>query len=129
VSQLAIQNFETQKILQVANNETMSDEDKVEIFRESFSKLSKVTLGMVAASIYKVDTSQGSTEDFNFIKEFMENVDKEIFNVVQKHLETLKDQNSVKPVIIPVTEELRAQGFTGETIEVPLTFDAASFFA
>jgi hypothetical protein len=129
VSQLAIQNFETQKILQVANNETMSDEDKVAIFKESFSKLSKVTLGMVAASIYKVDSSQGSTEDPNFIKEFMGNVDKEIFNVVQKHLETLKDQNSVKPIIIPVTEELRAQGFTSETIEVPLTFDAASFFA
>ncbi len=129
VSQLAIQNFETQKILQVANDENMSEDDKVAVFRESFAKLSKVTLGMVAASIYRVDSSQGSTEDPLFIKEFMDNVDKEIFNAVQKHIEALKEQNSVKPVIIPVTEDLKAQGFTGDTIEVPLTFDAASFFA
>ena len=129
ISQLAIQNFETQKILQVANDETMSEDDKLTVFRDSFAKLSKVTLGMVTASIYRVDSSQGSTEELEFIKEFMGNVDKEIFNTVQKHLEALKEQNSVKPVIIPVTDQLKEQGFTGETIEVPLTFDAASFFA
>ena len=58
----------------------------------------------------------------------MDNVDKEIFNAVQNHLEMLKEKNSVKPIIIPVTDELREKGFTGDTIEVPLTFDAASFF-
>jgi hypothetical protein len=83
---------------------------------------------MVAASIYKIDTPQGSTDNAVFIKEFMDNVDKEIFNSVQTHLEMLKEQNSVKPIVIPVTDELREKGFTGDTIEVPLTFDAASFF-
>jgi hypothetical protein len=128
VSQLAVQNFETQKILQIANDDTVSEDDKIAVFRDSFAKLSQVTLGMVAASIYKVDSSQGSTDEPEYIKEFMSNVDKEIFNKVQKHLEALKEQNSVKPVIIPVTDELRDQGFKGETLEVPLTFDAAAFF-
>ena len=84
---------------------------------------------MVGASIYRVDSTQGSTDNPVFIKEFIENADKHIFNVVQDHLETLKEINSIKPIIIPVPDELKEKGFTGDTLEVPLTFDAAAFFA
>ena len=51
-----------------------------------------------------------------------------MFNKIQSHLEQLRETNSVKPMQIEVTEELRAQGVTGETIEVPLVFDASTFF-
>lgn len=129
VTEIAIQSFETQKIMQVANSETLSDEDKIAIFKESFSKLTKVTIGMVGASIYRVDSTQGSTDNPEFIKEFINNADKSIFNTVQSHLEKLKEINSVKPIIVPVTDDLKEKGFTGDTLEVPLTFDAASFFA
>ena len=128
MTQLSVQTFETQKILQIVNNDTLSEEDKLAAFKDSFNKLTNVTIGMVTASIYKIDTPQGSTDNVAFIKEFMDNVDKEIFNSVQDHLEILKEQNSVKPIIIPVTDELREKGHTGDTIEVPLIFDAASFF-
>lgn len=128
MTQMSVQTFETQKIMQIVNNESLSEEEKVAAFKDSFAKLTNVTIGMVAASIYKIDTPQGSTDSAVFIKEFMDNVDKEIFNSVQTHLEMLKEQNSVKPIIIPVTDDLREKGFTGETIEIPLTFDAASFF-
>jgi hypothetical protein len=128
MTQMSVQTFETQKIMQIVNNESLSEEDKIAAFKDSFTKLTNVTIGMVTASIYKIDTPQGSTDSAVFIKEFMDNVDKEIFNSVQNHLELLKEQNSVKPIIIPVTDELREKGFTGDTIEVPLTFDAASFF-
>lgn len=128
MTQLSVQTFETQKIMQIVNSESLSEDEKVAAFKDSFAKLTNVTIGMVAASIYKIDTPQGSTDSIVFIKEFMDNADKEIFNSVQNHLEMLKEQNSVKPIIIPVTDDLREKGFTGDTIEVPLTFDAASFF-
>lgn len=128
VTELANQSFETQKIMQVANDDNMSEEDKVAIFKESFSKLSKVTVGLIAASIYKVDSSNGSTDNPQFIKEFIDNADKEIFNKIQQHIEALKENNSIKPIIVPVTDELRAQGFTGDSVEIPLTFDASAFF-
>lgn len=128
VTEIAIQNFETQKIIQVANDEKISEEEKIKIFKESFAKLTKVTIGMVAASIYNIDSSNGSTSDPLHIKEFMDNVDKDIFNKIQSHLEKLKEQNTVKPIKIAVTDDLREKGFTGEFIEIPLVFDAASFF-
>ena len=64
----------------------------------------------------------------NFIKEYIDNVDKEVFNKIQKHLENLKEINSIKPITIPVTEELKLQGVTDDVITIPLTFDPSTFF-
>ena len=124
----ALQTFETQKIMQVANDDTINEEDKIQAFKNSFSKLTEVTIDMVGSSIFKIDTSNGSTDNERFIKEFVSNMDNDIFNKVQTHLDKLKEQNSVKSINITVTEEMRAQGVTGETIEIPLVFDASTFF-
>ena len=128
ISESALKTFETQKILQIANDEKMKEEDKLAAFKESFSKLTEVTIGMVQAGIYRVDSSEGSTDNPVFIKEFVDNVDKDIFNAVQKHIEKLKEINSIKPIQVPVSEEMRIKGFSGEVIEVPLVFDPATFF-
>jgi hypothetical protein len=82
VTQLSIQNFETQKIMQIANDDKMSDDEKVKIFKESFNKLTGVTIGMISASIYRIDSSNGATENPQYIKEFIDNADKDIFNKI-----------------------------------------------
>jgi hypothetical protein len=129
LSQAAIQTFETQKIIQMSNDQNISDEDKVKIFKESFSKLTNITIGTISSTIYKIDSSNGSTDNPAFIKEFIDNVDKEIFEKIQKHLESLRENNSVQPISIDVTDEMREKGVTGDTIEIPLIFDASNFFA
>ena len=128
LTQSAIQSFETQKLLQIANDETLSEDDKVVIFQNSFKKLTEVTVGMIGASIYKVDSSNGSTENPTFIKSFIENADKDIFNTVQQRIEQLKELNSIKPIVVTVTDEMKEKGITGDTIEIPLVFDASTFF-
>ena len=128
MTEAALQTFETQKIMQLVNDDKVSEDDKVSLFKESFSKLTSATLGSIEHSIAKIESSQGSTDNPEFIKEFVNNVDKEIFNKIQKHLEDMRDQNAIKPIQVPVTDELRAQGVKGETLEIPLTFDASTFF-
>jgi hypothetical protein len=128
LSESAVQTFETQKILQIANNSTMSEDDKIRAFKESFTKLTEVTIGIVEKSIFRIDSSEGSTDNPKHIKEFIENADKDIFNIVQAHLENLKTINSIKPIQVNVTEEMKAQGITGDNVEVPLVFDPATFF-
>jgi hypothetical protein len=128
ISNNAIKTFETQKIIQIVNNENMPDEEKIRAFKESFNKLTDVTIGIVETSIYKVDTPSGSTENPQYIKEFMENADKEIFNAIQNHLEMLREKNTLKPIVVPVTEEMREKGYKGDTIEIPLVFDPSTFF-
>lgn len=124
----ALQTFETQKILQVANDDAMPEAEKVRLFKESFKKLTDATVDTITASIYRVDTSQGSTDNPLHIKEFIDDADSEVFNRVQEHLEQLRNQNAIKPLQIPVTDQMREQGITGEVLEVPLVFDPATFF-
>lgn len=128
MTELSIQSFETQKIIQVANDDSVSNDDKIKIFRNSFAKLTEVTVGMITASITKIDSSQGSTDNPKFIKEFIDNADKDIFNLVQQHLEKLKENNSIKPIQVPVSEDLKEKGYKEDMIEVPLVFDASNFF-
>jgi len=128
VSQAAVQTFETQKIMDIVNDDAMNEEDKLRLFKESFTKLTAVTLDTVTKSIYKIDTVNGSTSNVEHIQEFINNADKTIFNQIQEHLDQLKQQNSIKPITVAVTDDMRKQGFTGDTVEIPITFDAATFF-
>lgn len=129
ISESAVKTFETQKIIDAVNSEDLTQEEKLRIFKESFGKLTEVTIGVVESSVFRIESSAGSTDNPAHIKEFLENADKEIFNKIQKHLDNLREQNAVKPIRVPVTEDLREKGFAGEFIEVPLVFDPATFFA
>lgn len=128
ISESALKTFETQKIMQVVNDDTMSEEKKIELFRTSFKSLSDATLGTISDSISRIDSVNGSTDNPKFIKEFIDNTDKEIFNKIQAHLEKLKDINAIKPMVVEVTEEMREKGIKTDTVEVPITFDPSTFF-
>lgn len=128
ITEAAIQTFETQKIMQIVNNDSLNEDEKLSLFKESFAKLTNSTVGVVSSSVYRVESSQGSTDNPEFIKEFINNTDKEVFNKIQEHLEMLREQNTLKPIVVPVTEEMKAQGVKGETVEVPLIFDPTTFF-
>jgi hypothetical protein len=127
-TKLGLQVFETQKLIAVANNETMSDDDKLKVFKESFGKLTTITIDLAGDAIYKIDTFEGTVDNPTHIKEFVQNMDKEMFNKIQNHMEQLKEQNSIKPIVVPVTEDMKAKGVKGETLEIPLAFDVSSFF-
>lgn len=128
ITKSAIQTFETQKIIQVANDDALSEDDKLRIFKDSFSKLTEVTVDTITNSIYQIDAVTGSTTNPAFIKEFIDNADKEIFDKIESHLERLRNQNTLKPMIVPVTEEMKNLGIESNTIEIPLIFDASNFF-
>lgn len=128
ISEDAVKTFETQKIIDAVNNENLNQEEKLKIFKDSFKKLTDVTIGIVQSSVYRIDTPMGSTEDEIYIKEYLENVDKEIFNKIQNHLDKLRERNSIKPLKVAATPEMKAKGFTKDYVEVPLIFDPSTFF-
>ena len=107
ISQAAIQSFETQKIMNVVNDESMSDERKLELFKESFSKMTQATIGTIVDSINRVESIHGTTDDPEHIKEFVNNIDKEIYSKIENHLTALREQNSIKPMRVGVTEEMK----------------------
>jgi hypothetical protein len=129
MTESALQTFETQKIIQLVNDESIPEEQKIIAFKESFSKLNQLTIGIINQSVYSVESSQGSTTDQKHIQEFMSNADKKVFDTVKEHIDQLRANNSIKPLQIAVTDEMRAQGITEDVIEIPLQFDPSNFFA
>jgi hypothetical protein len=124
----ALQTFETQKIIQLVNDQNLSDEQKRKAFQESFDKLNLLTLGIITNSVFRIDSSQGSTSDPKHIREFMENADKEIFDKVRNHIDNMRIQNAIKPIKIKTNDEMREAGVIEEFVEIPLQFDPANFF-
>jgi hypothetical protein len=124
----ALQTFETQKIIQLVNDDSVTEENKIAAFKESFAKLNQLTIGIINDSVYHIESSQGSTSDPKFINEFLTNTDKEIFDKIKTHIETLRENNTAKPMVIDTTAEMRAAGVVEDQITVPIQFDPSNFF-
>jgi hypothetical protein len=129
MTESALKTFETQKIFDAVSNQDLPDAEKAKVFNESFDKLNQITIGIVNNSVFAIESSAGTTDNPKHIQEFMENTDKEIFDVVKKQIEIQRENNSIKPLKIQTTDEMREAGVTSDEIEIPLVFDASYFFA
>ena len=127
MSKLSTETFETQRIINIVNNDKISEEEKVSTFQKSFSKLTEIAIDMVSESIYRIDTPQGSVTDSRFIAEFIQNCDRKIFSKIREHIDHLRESNSLKPMKVAATQEMIDAGSDPE-IEVPLLFDPTNFF-
>jgi len=127
ISKASAETFETQRIINIVNDESLEEDKKLEIFTQSFNKLTKMTLDIVTDTVYRIDTTAGTVTEKEFIVEFMNNCDKTVFNAVKTHLDKLKDIIAIKPMRVKATEEMVAAG-SAEEVEVPLVFDPSTFF-
>lgn len=127
ITQIGLKQFETTKILTLINNEQISEDEKLKLFKESFDKLTQITIELVSDSIEKVYANGQIVVDRNHIKQFVENADKDLFKKIQDHLSELKKINDIKPLVFETTEEQRARG-APETYSVPINFNNSDFF-
>ena len=127
MSQITAKSFETTKMMQLADNPELAEADKIRLVTDSFKTLTELTTDMVLGSILKIKTSEGDVTETRFIREFIENVDKSLIDTIQNHINSLKEQNEIKPVKVATTPEQQEAG-APEFIEIPVSFDNANFF-
>ena len=78
-------------------------------------------------AIYKIQTGETEVTDLKFISEFVNNVDKEIFQKIQDHISSLKERNDIKPLTFTTTEEQQALGAPA-SYTIPVNFNNSDFF-
>ena len=127
LTQTSVKTFETNRILAMVNDEKIPDEEKLKLFNESFNTLTRVTVDLTAESIYKIVANGEEVTEPVFIKEFINNVDKDIFEKINKHLGDLKSQNEIKPLEFTTTQEQQAQG-APVRYNIPINFNDSDFF-
>jgi hypothetical protein len=113
--------------LNTVNDDTLSEEQKLSLFNSSFANLTQITVDLISESIFKVVTPDGEVADPTFIKDFISNSDKDLFNTIKDHLDRLKTNNEIKPITINTTEEQREAG-APETYDIPVNFNNSDFF-
>lgn len=127
ITQTSLKTFESRKIMQTVNDEKISDEEKLKIFNDSFKKLSDITVILAAESVKAIQTPDTVVENQEFIKDFLKNADKDIFQKIQNHIAKLKNDLGIKPLRIETTQEQREAG-APEFYDLPISFDNSNFF-
>jgi hypothetical protein len=126
-TEASLKTFEEQRIFKLVNDQDIPDHEKLSKFSESFLKLTKMTVGMITNSIAKIIVDDITVEEPLFIKEFVDNADKEFYNEITDHLEIQKEKFQIKPMKV-VCEPEEVEAGAPEEFEVPITFDQSNFF-
>jgi hypothetical protein len=121
VSEAALKAFEHQRIFSIINDENIADEEKMKLFQESFTKLTELTLDAVASCIVSVETSNGATDNKEFISEFLKNTDKAVFEEINKVV-TKSKESAKMPALDTTCKECEHQ------FKVTMTLDQSDFF-
>jgi hypothetical protein len=127
-TQNAIKTFEEQRIFAIVNDDKMADEQKIEMFSKSFSKLTQMTVNVVAQGIEKIVVEDQTVVNPLHIQEFIQNADKKFYNAIMDHMESEKSKFELQPIVIETTPEQQEQGAPVK-FDLPIVLDAANFFA
>ena len=128
-TQTAIKTFEERRLFSVVNDEAMSDSDKIQKFNESFERITDLNIGIVSRSVKSISVGdEPPVTNPEFINEFFENSDKEVYKAVIEHIEVQRTKFTIKPFVVQTSPEDQAAGAPTE-YAVPIAFDQSNFFA
>ncbi len=126
-TQSSLKSLEEQRIFNIVNSQELSEEQKIAQFNKSFKALTEITISSVSRSLVKIVTPDGEVTDPVFIKEFIDNADKDFYTAIIEHLEKQRDKFQMPAFKVQTTLEEQEQGAPAE-FETPIGLDASNFF-
>jgi hypothetical protein len=122
VTKTAIKTLEQQRIFNIINDDSMSDEAKLDSFGKSFVKITQLTVDVIGDCITKIVTPDGEVTDKPTILEFINNCSKDIFDKISKHVTGIKESIELKAKDVECQE-------CHKHFDLPVTMDQSNFFA
>jgi len=116
-------NFEEQRILQLIRDQEIPDDEKTAKFDEMFRKLLEAGIGQVCKSIASISVEDTVVTDPDYIVEFFNNCDRNIWEEVKKELELIKESAKYTEVNITCTNDECKEDFI-----TPFVFEQTNFF-
>ena len=116
-----IKTFEQQRIFNIVNDDQMSDEEKMKMFGQSFIKLTELTVEVITGCISKIVTPDSEVTDRQFIKEFIDNAPKDVFDKISSHVQDLKKEADMPDVHVKCSS-------CGHEFEMTVAMDQSNFF-
>lgn len=114
--------MEQQRLFNIVNDEKLSDAEKLEKFGKSFSNLTEMTVEAIVGCIERIDAPTGSTDDKEYIREFINNTSKEVFQSISNVLNDMKEKTTIPE------QKVKCEKCEHE-YSMPVTLDQSNFFA
>lgn len=127
ISKNSMRTFEAQRLIQLLNNDEVPEEQKIELLNQSVNTMSEIAFELVVESIRSIQSRDILVEDKEFIKEFLQNADKTIFDQIEQHLTQMKSLTSINPLEFESSPEHIELGAPTKYV-MPLNMDQSSFF-
>ena len=118
----AIKAIEQQKIFQIVNDDSLSEEEKLDKFGLSFLKLTELTVEVICGCIASIETPEGVVSDQAQIKDFINNSPSDIFNKINDHVSAMRNDIEMKTQTVACTE-------CNHQYQISITMDQSNFFA
>jgi T4 bacteriophage base plate protein len=114
--------FEQQKVMAMMPDSEIPDADKISSITDALKRLTMITIEALCQSIGAIKTPSALVTEQEFIRELMQNCDRNVFNGVRDHIVKLKTSSELQPLKItcPECQNAYDQG---------MTLDMSSFFA
>ena len=113
--------FEEQKILQMLPDTEIENQEKIRMLGEALKKLTDITVIALAQSIGAIKTPEALVSEPEYIKEFLNNCDRALFNRIRDFIIDVKGQAEMQPVKVVCDK-------CNHEFEQQLTLDMSSFF-
>ena len=117
------ENFEQQRLLQISASTELDEETKNSQFQVLFKKLMDFTVSQMTNSVTAIKTDGVTVTDREHIEDFFKNCDKDTWNAVKNHLDTLNKQSRMPEIDLVCENEECNKEYT-----TPLLFETSNFF-
>ena len=104
INQNSQMQFEDQKLMQALNSTDMDTEQRLTMLSESFKKITALTIRAIAVSISSIQTPDALVTEPEYILEFLNNCEKDIFQQIRDHAIALRQAGEIKPLDITCSE-------------------------
>jgi hypothetical protein len=123
VNKLNLATFEQRKLIANVTDADIPDEDKRQLFEESFKKITDLNVGVIVDSIESIFVDQSLVTDAKMIKEFLDNCGRQTYQAIKDRIQALAEKNSPPPAEVTCANE-----DCGKEYQTPLVFDQSNFF-
>ena len=118
-------NYEEQRLLQLVQDENLDEAEKSRQFDVLFQKLIETSIAQISRSIAGIRTEDGVlVTEPEFIREFLDNCDKRIWEHIKARLDQIRDETSWNQINLTCENPECCKDYV-----TPFVFEQSNFFA
>lgn len=121
-NQVGVRQYEQQRsVQQIQNDPNMTDEEKIKRLNETMHTITELTIETLKYSIASIRTPDALVTETEFIRDFLVNCDRKLYQEIRDRVIELRNSADIKPF------KIQCGNCTNE-YEQTLTLDQAAFF-